>query len=129
MVSQHAWLGYLRGLAGAAVGGAAGYFLFGILWRQGYYALAVPAALMGLGCGFASGMASNALGATCAAAGIGLAIFIEWQWSPFRVDGSLGYFLTHLQNLKGMTQFMIALSGIFGFWFGKGRGERAVAEE
>jgi hypothetical protein len=129
MVAGHRWIGYLRGLAGAAVGAAVGYFLFGLMWRQGFYALALPPALLGLGCSFASRISSNLLGAVCAVAGVALAVFMEWHWRPFRVDDSLGYFLTHLHNLQGMTLFMISLSGIFGFWFGRGRGNQADAEE
>ncbi len=64
-----------------------------------------------------------------AVAGVALALFMEWRWSPFKVDDSLSYFLTHLQNLQGMTLFMIALSGVFGFWFGRGRSDQTDADE
>jgi hypothetical protein len=129
MNAQQRWFGYLRGLAGGIAGGVAGYFLFWLVLRHGYYALALPAALLGLACGFASRMSSNLLGAVCAVAGIGLAVYIEWQRRPFIVDESLAYFVTHLQNVQGMSQFMIALSGVFGFWFGRGGREQAAIEQ
>lgn len=124
---QVAWLGYARGIAGAIAGAVAGYFIFALMWQQGFYALAVPAALMGLACGFASRIVSNALGAACAVAGIATALLLEWRYAPFRVDDSLGYFLTHVQDLRGVTLLMIALSGVFGFWFGRGRSTFAPA--
>ena len=41
----------LRGLIGAAVGGAVGYFAFGWLVSQGFYAVALPGVLLGIGLG------------------------------------------------------------------------------
>ncbi len=127
MDGQRPWINYLRGIAGGAVGGA-GYFLFWVIVRQGYYALAVPAAGAGLACGFASRILSNALGAICAAAGLVLAIVCEWQFRPFRDDASLSYFITHLPSLSGTTLTMLVLSGVFGFWFGRGRRHASTAE-
>jgi hypothetical protein len=38
----------LRGLVGAVVGGVTGYYAFGWALSQGYYAMVVPGALLGL---------------------------------------------------------------------------------
>lgn len=118
---QTAWLGYARGVAGAFAGGVAGYFAFTLLLRQGFYALALPGALLGFGCGLASRIDSVALAALCGIAGILLAIWIEWHFFPFADDKSLSHFFGNLHRLTGLTQLMIVLSGVFGFWFGKGR--------
>ena len=45
---------FLPGLIGGAVGGLVGYFLVGWVSRQGFYAMILPGALVGLGCGQAS---------------------------------------------------------------------------
>jgi membrane protein YqaA with SNARE-associated domain len=116
---------WLLGTLGGAVGGALGYFAFDLLAGQGFYALVLPGALLGLGCGFLSGIRSNGLGVVCAIAALLLGIFIEWQFFPFIDDGGLTYFLKHLHELKSMTIIMIVLGGLAGYWFGVGRAEGA----
>lgn len=125
---QTAWLSYARGVAGAIVGGVAGWLLFAVLLRQGLYAPALSGAFVGLGCGWLSRTVSNALGAVCAIAGVVLALLLEWRYFPFNADSSLGYFLAHLTALGGWTQLMIVLSGVFGFWFGRGRATAAAGQ-
>jgi hypothetical protein len=101
--------------AGAAVGGAIGYFAFFWIAAQGFYALALPGALLGFGAGIvttrsiwvavASGVAATALG-----------IFTEFRFAPFRDDPSFGFFLANLSQLRPITLIMIALGGLIGFW-------------
>ena len=114
-------MNWFLGIAGAIVGGALGYFAFFLLARQGLYALVLPGALLGLGCGFLSGIKSFALGLACGLAALLLGFFTEWRFAPFIADGGLKYFITHVHNLKSMTLIMIAVGGLFGFWFGIGR--------
>jgi hypothetical protein len=111
----------LRGLLGAAVGGVIGYFLFAFLVRQGFYALAMPGALLGLACGYASGIRSLPLAAISGAAAFLLQILLEWKFFPFVADESLTYFLTHLHHLRPATLMMMALGVLFAIWFGLGR--------
>jgi hypothetical protein len=114
-------LNWLLALIGGIIGGVLGYYLFFIMTRQGLYPMVVPGALVGLGCGALSGTKSNAIGAVCALSAVMLGLFIEWQFAPFMNDRSFGYFLTHIHKLKSMTLIMIAIGGVFGFWFGRGR--------
>ena len=109
------------GLLGAVVGGTVGYFAFGWALREGFYALALPGALLGLGAGMASRVHSNLLGAICGVAALVLSVFSEWSWRPFGADGSLSYFLSNLSQLTSMTWLMIVVGTLFGFWFGQGR--------
>jgi hypothetical protein len=115
----------MRGLAGAAIGAAAGWFAFGWLFNAGFYALALPGALVGLFCGVISGGASliNAIG--CAIIAAVLSIVLEWKHRPFIADESFGYFITHLHELRGMTWLMLVLGVVFAFWFGRGRAKGA----
>ena len=107
----------------------AGYYAFFWIIRQGFYALALPGALLGLGCGYLSGRMSNVQGAVCAVAAVALALYIEWVSGPFIDDASLSYFLMHLHKLTGLTQIMVVLSGVFGFWFGRGNRHNQRAAE
>jgi hypothetical protein len=110
----------LLGLIGAALGGTLGYFAFGWLARQGFYALALPGALLGAGCVLLSRRRSRGLAILCGVAALVLGIFSEWRFFPFVRDGSLEYFLSHLHRLKPLTLIMIVLGGALGFWFALG---------
>lgn len=121
MQSRFQPLGFALGLLGAALGGVLGYFAFFWIAGQGLYALAMPGAMIGLGCGLLSGIRSRELGIVCAVSGLGLCIWIESQFRPFLADDSLGYFLRNLGRLQPVTWLMLALAGVFGYWFGVGR--------
>src|SRR5688572_27483519 len=83
----------LRGLAGAIVGGAIGFFVFRLLVRQGLYGMMIPGALLGLGAGVAARGKSIPLGIACALTAIALAICAEWSVFPFKNDPSLEFFV------------------------------------
>jgi hypothetical protein len=108
---------FLPGLLGAALGGALGYFAFVWLARQGFYALALPGALLGIGCALLSKHRSHVLAAVCGIGAIALGIFSEWRLSPFIKDDSFLYFLSHLHQLRPITLIMILVGGVLGFWF------------
>jgi hypothetical protein len=105
------------GLLGSVVGGTAGYFLFGWLLQQGFYAVALPGVLLGLGCGLVRKQRSMNLALACGLAGLALGLFAEWKHRPFNLDRSFGYFVAHLHRLQPFTLLMLALGGVGGFWF------------
>ncbi len=107
----------IRTLAGATVGGALGFFAFGWLVSQGFYAPAIPGVLLGVGGGFFATSKSMTLAVTCGLSALVLGIIAEWRYFPFTANESFGYFLTHLFDLRPLTQLMIALGGFGGFWF------------
>jgi hypothetical protein len=111
----------LRGVVGAVVGGAVGYFVFQWLARQGLYGMMIPGALLGLGAGLAARGRSITLGIVCAVAAVVLAAIAEWQMFPFVKDKSLSFFLAHLHQLRLSTLIMIGLGAVFAYWFGQGR--------
>jgi hypothetical protein len=121
MVHHSNLTSYLFALLGATIGGVVGYYLFFWITKQGLYPMVVPGALMGLGCGALSGTKSNVIGIVCALAAVMLGLFIEWRFAPFVNDRSFGYLLIHVHQLRPMTLIMIAVGGLFGFWFGRGR--------
>lgn len=114
-------LNWLLGFVGGAAGAALGYYLFFLITRQGFYAMVLPGALVGLGCGFLSGMKSNALGIVCGIFALLLGLVIEWRFAPFAADKSFSFFLSHLHSLKPMTLILISIGALMGYWFGKGR--------
>ncbi|MBX3420836.1 MAG: hypothetical protein KF752_04690 [Pirellulaceae bacterium] len=111
---------FVRGLIGIAVGAVGGYFAYVWLLQYGLYALAVPGALMGLACGFLSKCYSPKLGFIAALAAVPVSIYCEWTQFPFTQDGSLGYFVSNLAQLKGGTWIMGLVGVFFSFWFGLG---------
>ena len=111
----------LRGLGGAIVGGALGYFLFRWLVSQGMYGIMIPGVALGLAAGFAARGKSQTLGIICGLAALALLIVSEWSVFPFAKDNSLGFFLTHLHHKQPMTLMMIVLGAAFAYWFGTGR--------
>jgi len=112
---------WLRALGGAVGGCAVGCAAFFLLARLGIYALVLPGALLGFGCGALSGGPSNLVGIVCGALALVAGVLTEWWFAPFVVDASIGYFVTHLQDLGTTTLVSIAAGGLFGFWFGRGR--------
>ncbi len=108
-------------LGGAIGGGVVGYVAFFLLTRFDVYALVLPGALLGVGGGALSGRLSNLIGIVCGLLALVAGVLTEWRFAPFRADPSLGFFITHLQNLDTLTLVSIPAGGLFGFWFGRGR--------
>lgn len=118
-------------LVGAAVGGVLGYLAFGWLAGQGFYALALPGVLLGLGATVLARRRSMALAVACGVLALALGVFAEWKHFPFAKDDSLNYFVTHLFDLRPFTLIMIGLGGFGGFWFARPTAgpQRATAGE
>jgi hypothetical protein len=114
----------LLGLVGAIVGGVVGFYTFGWLLDHGFYGLMIPGAFLGLGCSLLSQHGSMVRGILCGLAGLGLAIFSEWYYGPFKADSSLSYFLTHITSLSPVTFLMIGVGALIAFWVGKDAGFR-----
>ena len=102
-------------LIGAIVGGLVGYFAFFWIARQGLYALVLPGGLLGLGASLFPNR-STGLCILCGLLALALGLMAEWKFAPFITDGSLGYFLTHLQQLRPITLIMIAAGAFIGYW-------------
>ena len=111
----------IRGVAGAVAGAVAGFYAFQWMASHGFYAMVLPGALMGLGCGYASGRQSTVLGGICAVAAIPLGLFCEAIVMPFVADNSFGFFFSNLGELSPVTWLMIVGGAIMSFWFGVGR--------
>lgn len=117
--------GWGRGLVGAVLGGGAGYFIFGWLAGQGFYAVALPGVLLGVGAGWLGRGNSTAFSLGCGVLGLGLGVFSEWAQFPFIKDSSFGYFIRHFLDLKPISLLMISLGGAAAFWFAWRGGVRA----
>jgi hypothetical protein len=121
MTGNEKAVNFLLASMGALVGGAMGFFLFVWLVHQNFYAMIVPGATMGLGAALLLKERSLAFGAALGILALFLGVFAEWWTMPFVADDSLGYFLTHLHQLKPITFIMIVLGGVFAVWIGQGR--------
>ena len=112
---------YGRAIMGLIGGGALGCIGFYLMRHLGLYAMIVPGAMIGLGCGAQAGGRSIALGVVAAVVSLALGIVIEWYFFPFIADKSLSYFLQNLSGLTLRAKIMIAAGAFAGFWFGRGR--------
>lgn len=112
---------WLRGLAGAIVGGVLGCLVFVGLYRFGLYGFALPGAGLGLGAAMAARHSGRWFRILCGVAGALVALLAEWQVAPFVADGSLGYFVAHLHQLRGIGLAGIALSGLAAYWLSEGQ--------
>lgn len=111
-----------QGLVGALVGGSLGFLAFRWAYSQGFYAMILPGALLGLGCGLLAQHRSIPRGIVCGVAALLLGLYTEWQY--FESDDSFLYMLTHVYRLRPLTLGMIGLGTAFAFWFGKDAGFR-----
>jgi len=113
-----------RGLLGAAVGGAAGYFVTGWLARQGFYTMALPGVGVGLGAGLLVTKRCPGVAVFCGILALALGVFTEWKNFPFVRDASFGYFVRHLGELRPLTLIMLGLGTLAGYWFALGAGRK-----
>ena len=113
-------LSHALGLIGAAIGGVVGFYIFRWILGQGLYAMILPGALVGAGCGALARHPSRLRGVVCGLAGLALGIYCEWRFFPFLADEGLGYFLAHLHQLKPVSILMILAGAFMGFWMGRG---------
>ena len=111
----------LRGIVGAVIGGAIGFFVFRLLAKNGLYGMIIPGALLGLGAGLAARSRSQTLGILCAIAAVVLSVIAEWSEFPFVKDASLSYFVTHVHTLPAVKLIMMAIGVGLAYWLGQGR--------
>jgi hypothetical protein len=111
----------LRGLTGAIFGGLAGYVLFAWLYQNGFYAIMVPGALLGIGAGLVAGGRSHWLPVICLALGIGLTLFSEWHVCYSRTWGLVFFVTNFFRLLPPVKLIMMTLGAACAYWFGHGR--------
>lgn len=113
---------FLLGIVGAAVGAILGGFLFQLALTQGIYMLALPGAIIGLACGYASRIRSVPLAAICGCIAACLGVYLQWKHFDF-VDGedTILYLIQNAHRLPVSTLFMYVLGVVFAAWFGLGR--------
>ena len=98
-----------------AAGGILGYIGFFWLIDQNFYGLVLPGGLLGLGAGMFKSHARWLPFVSAPAAAI-LGLITEWRWAPFVADPSLGYFVSHLHQLKPITLIMVGVGAVIAFW-------------
>jgi hypothetical protein len=116
----------ILGLVGAVAGGLLGYWAFFWIASQGFYALILPGAFLGLGCSLLARHRSLARGIICGIAGFFLGLYTDWRFEPFVADKSFRYFVTHFYQLVPVTLIMIGLGTAIAFWMGKDSGYESL---
>ena len=110
------------GIVGSVLGGLAGWFIYFWIYGMGFYALALPGAMVGWGFAALARRPMILGGVFCAVVAFFLSTACEWKESPFTVDESYSYFLTHIHEVDSpMTLILIGLGVALAFWFGRGR--------
>src|SRR4051812_27730805 len=112
---------WIVGVLGATAGGVLGYFGFVLALRGGLYALMLPGGLLGFGGGLFvkdRSVSRAILFGVCAAC---LGLLAEWRNFPFNADPGLGYFVTHLRQLRGLTLLMLTGGTALAVWFSLGK--------
>jgi hypothetical protein len=114
-------LRFVPGLLAACLGGVAGYFLTLWISQKGFYAPVFPGALAGLACGFCSVDHSKVRGVLCALIALAAGVLSYWLLfsPPFETDGSLSDLVAHAHQLNPVTQIMLVLGALLGFWWGR----------
>jgi len=102
-------------LTAAAAGAAVGYAGFWWLAGQGFYGLILPGGLTGIFAGLVVHR-SRSVAAAAGLAGLALGAITEFRYAPFLADGSLGYFIGHLADLRPITLITIVAGGVIAFW-------------
>ena len=110
--------GFIRGMVGAAVGGAIGYFAFLGLLNYHLYAGVLPGVLVGFGFGLFSGQRSLIYGFLCGLLALALGLFIEWKF--FDNKENLLHIITHIQDIKFYHLIHYGLGSLGSLWFGIG---------
>jgi len=113
------------GVIGGIVGGVFGYVLFFWILKQGFYALVLPGASVGLGCGLLARHPSVPRGLACAIAALALGLYTEWKYlefMAFAVDDRFSTFVTHFYRLRPITLIMIGLGTALAYYLGKDAG-------
>jgi len=100
---------------GAIAGGLFGYFAFFWIAQQGFYAIALPGGLLGLGAGYAN-CRRRWPSVVCGVLALMFSLYTEWKFAPFLKDESLSYFLFHIHEKAPIKLLMIAIGTGIGFW-------------
>lgn len=117
-----------RGLAGAAIGGAVGYYAFAWILGYGLYAMILPGAALGYGFSLCTQQRSMLNGIICAVLAVGLGLFAEWKHFRFKDEKTVLDFLTQLHHRTPVTLIMIAVGALLAYWSANGRTNSGPSE-
>lgn len=111
---------FALGAIGALIGSAIGPPVFLWIASQGFYAVALPGAFVGVGAGIGIRHRSHLFAAACGVWAAFICVYSEWKFGPFIADDSFSYFLRNLGELKPITLIMILFGAALGYWFSLG---------
>jgi hypothetical protein len=106
---------WLRGITGIVAGAGSGLLIFKWLLSQGFYGLAIPGAMLGIGFSMAVRRRHWSLAISSAA----LAFFwgLYCQWSAFDRRADLSEFVSNLPQMSLWTWAMLLVGSAVAFSF------------
>lgn len=113
-------LSFALGGIGAIAGSLIGPQVFVWIAKQGFYAVALPGAFVGVGAGIAIRHRSHVFAAVCGIFAAFICVYSDWKIRPFIADDSFAYFLRSIGKLSPIIKIMILLGGALGYWFSLG---------
>jgi L-aminopeptidase/D-esterase-like protein len=121
---RNVWVAAARGFCGGAVGGGLGYLAFRWMLTQGYYALVLPGALIGMGAGLGSGRRMLSLGLLSAVGALVVGVVADWNSLIAPAPTFLGHVATLLDANRRTPAILILVGVAISFYFGIGRDRR-----
>jgi hypothetical protein len=100
---------------GGIVGGVIGFYIFHWAVRQGFFALIVPGAMVGMIAGFGIGSRSQPFAIACGVAGLAVGLFTQWTFVNRAVTMDLMEFLMKIKDQKPLTLIMLVLGTFFSY--------------
>ncbi len=107
------------GLIGGVAGGIVGFFVCKWLATQGFYAVVIPGAMVGLGFGLAARKRHQAFGLICAV--LGLFAGLITQWKVYSNEPSFWKLVGELKDYSIVTWVLLGLGVVMAYSFGLGR--------
>ena len=117
----------LLGIIGGVIGGAIGLFICKWLATQGFYAVAIPGGLAGLGFGYGARHRSFVFGAVSGV--LGLLAGLITQWKVYSNEPSFFKLVGELKDYSMVTWFLLGLGAVLAFSFGTGRNSHTASPQ
>ncbi len=117
--SEETWgeaMGLPLACLGAVIGAGVGVGVAKMAAGAGFYAVIVVGVMAGVGAMVFSKKGGVGVGVLVGVVAICASLWAEWYCFPFLADGSLGYFVAHVGDLKPFSLLLHGVGAVAGGW-------------